>query len=303
MSKDAALAMLSGNPEAKTAPGLITQDMPNPEALPKDPVTPEKVQLESDRFAKLAAREAALVKEREATKAEKLEFEKQKESLKKVQTDIAEFEELKKTDKIAALKKIGFSEEDIFNFMAGKEEPKEKTPAELASEAAQVEVQKMRDELKTEAEKLEQARTDKAIKAYKAEITNQITKEAEKYEFCAHNGALAEEIIYETILGFMNDDKDLTPQDALKEAIEAVEKMYETEYEQLKTLKKLQPKVIDVPVEAAKEKPKPMLDHRKPTPTLTNKATPTIASQVPVKETKQQKRERLENALRNMGKN
>lgn len=300
MSKDGALSMLTGVPTVAN-PGVITSDMPKAGEPLKVPVSPEKINLESDRFAKLAAREAALVKQREVDKLEKAEFEKQKEALKKVQTDISEFEELKKTDKIAALKKIGFTEEDIFNFMAGKEEPKELTAQEIAEKAASEATQKLRDEMKTDAEKALNERNDKAIKAYKAEITNQIAKETEKYELCSHNGAMAEEIIYETILGFMSDDRDLSPLDAMKEAIEAVEQMYESEYQNMSKLKKLQPKVVEIPPEPVK--PKPMLNH-KPMPTLNNKATATVASTIPkTTETKSQKRERLENALRNMGKN
>ncbi len=301
MSKNAALAMLTGQPLelTTTVPGLVTSDMPSPTDPVKEPVTPDKVQLESDRFAKLAAREAALVKDREASKLEKLEFEKQKEALKKVQTDIEEFETLKKTDKIAALKKIGFSEEDIFNFMAGKEAPKEKTAAEIATEAAEAATQKLRDEMAEEKTKLETEKTDKAIKAYKEEIGKQIKAEAEKYEYCNHNGEAANELIYQTILGFMNDDNELSPVDAMKEAIEAVEKMYDDEYTKLKLLKKFQPKE-EMKVEPAVV-PKAL---PKPAPTLTNKATATVASTTVVtRETPRQKRERLENALRNMGQN
>ena len=109
MSKETALAAMTG----QTAPVAAPQTPP-PEA--QKPV-------ESDRFAVLASKEAKLQKEREAVKAEKLAVDTLKAELSKYKGEIDEFETLKKTDKIAALKKIGFTEEDILNFVAGKEEP------------------------------------------------------------------------------------------------------------------------------------------------------------------------------------
>lgn len=273
MSKEAALSMLSNSTPAP------------PATIGPDVVTTPPASLDSERFAKLAEKEVRLNKDREALKAEKALSDAEKVKLADYKRQIDEFEELKKTDKIAALKKIGFSEEDIFNFLAGKEEPKEPTAAELARIAAQEELEKYKTEQRTEAQRVQEERDESAIKAYKSSISDVIKKDAEKFEYCTHYGPVAEDIIYETILGFMADDQELTPHDAMKEAIEAVEKMYEEEDLKMSTLKKRQPK----PAEPVKDEPlKAKVNERTPIkrPDPAPQATNT-------RETKDEKRERL----------
>lgn len=275
MSKETALAAITGAP-------VVTP--------PAAPATPT---VDSDRFAKLAASEQKIVKDREALKAERAKYDEDIAKLKPVQEQLTQFEELKKTDKIAALKLMGFTEEDIFNFLSNKEEPKELTPAEIAAQAAREEIEKDRALRKEEQDKLANENNEKAIKAYREEISKSVQADVDKYEYCAHYGAVAEEIIYDTILEFMQDDATLTPVDAMKEAMEAVENMYENQYKALSTLKKVKPK--EVVVEEKKEPPKKQVGIP-PRPALTKPPPPPAGRETPA-----QKRERLENLLRGGG--
>lgn len=301
MSKESALAAATGS-QVQAQPTLPTQTTP-PQAQ-SNPSTQEAQPAPSDRFAQLSAKEIKLQKEREQVKAELAAINADKTKLAEYKKTIDEFEELKKTDKIAALKKIGFTEEDIFNFMAGKEDPKPPTPEEIAAKAAEEATQKLRDEMKAESEKLAKERDERNIKAFKDGIGETITKEADKYEYLNHYGPIAQEIVYETILGYMKEDPELTPLDAMKEALEAVENYYEEEFTSMMNLKKIQAKIKpQAPVAETKVEParktvvqsKPEAPKPPPRPSPTPQATP-------IKETPQQKRERLENALRNMGK-
>lgn len=291
MSKEAALNMLSGStpePTPSPSPGLA----PTPEAVAPKP------SVDSDRFAKLAAKEAQLQKEREAYKA-------QMEALKPIKEKIDHFNELKKTDKIAALKLLDFTEEDILNFVAGAEEKPEPTPAEIAAQAAREEIEKDRKERQTQAEKEQQERDEKNIKAFKDGIAETIAKEAETFEYLNHYGPVAQDIVYETILEFIKEDPTMTPLDAMREAMKSVEEYYEEESQKMATLKKFQSKLKPVEVEAAAPKaPERKSVVTPPRGEAVPASTPRKAPApppVPSKETRQQKRERLENLLRNGG--
>lgn len=300
MSKEQAMSMLTGQTITSVNPSLITGDMPTSPEVPQEVTQVQATKdIDSDRFAKIAAREAKFVKDREAFKLEQQTIAQEKEKLRSVKEQIDQFEQMKTKDPVAALKAIGFKEEDIFNFLAAKEEP---TTEEKAALAAQTEIKKFRDEQLAEVKKLEQERSDRALKAYKDQIPKMISSEAEKYEYCNYNGPIAEEIIYETILNFMKDDQTLTPHDAMKEAIEAVEKMYEDEDVAMSKLKKRQPKEAVAP--AAPEVPlKAQVNPRSSSPnratSLTNKIAPTTASTAKKSESPSEKRARLESWLRN----
>lgn len=290
MSKEAALNMLSGNTTPTTAAA------PEPVATPTPTETP-KPTLDSERFARLAAKEAQLQKDREAYKA-------QVEALKPVKEQIDQFNELKKTDKIAALKLMGFTEEDIVNFIADQPEKKEPTPAELAAKAAQEELEKYKKEQLELKTKEQQERDERNIKAFKDGIGEAIAKDAEKYEYLNHYGAIAQDVVYETVLQFIKEDPNMTPLDALKEAMASVEEYYEEEMDKVIKLKKLQSKLSPVATETIKTEPQRKTVITPPRAEATPPSKPKVAPHPPVppaKETAAQKRARLEEMLRNGG--
>lgn len=315
MSKEAALSMMTGQPVTQVNPSLVIGEIPPISA--EEIALPPPAGLDSDRFARLAAREAKLVKEREALKLEQQSFKTEQQKTYEARTKYDEiigkankFEELKEKDVVEALKHIGLSDTQIFNLMANREEPKPPTPEELSAQAAlaaQTEIKKFQDEQALKADKEAKERDERAINGFRKAIGESITKEAEKYEYCAHYGQIAEDLVYETILNIMSDDQKegvtTAPHDAMKEAIELVENFYENEDKAMSKIKKRQPKETAAPEPETKTQPTRTRTVEakaptKPIPTLTNKATATVASTVTGKETPAQKRERLENWLR-----
>ncbi len=303
MSKETAMSMMTGETSPQVNPSLITGAIPTTEGEIVEP-PPVDTGIDSDRFARIAAREEKFKKEREEFKLEQQRIYEEKEKLKSVQQKITEYEELKKTDPIAALKYLGYSEADLFNYMAGKEEPTpEQKYADAAAKAADEKIKTWEQQQADKAAKELAERDDQAIKGYKASIGGTIQKETEKYEYCAHYGPIAEELVYDTVLKIIKEDPELAPHQAMVEALELVENFYEQEDKAMSSLKKRQPKV-----EAPKEEVKPAQPARsrtvqtpvpvKSAPPLTNRAAPTAASIKTGKETPSQKRERLENWLR-----
>lgn len=292
MSKESALASITGQPVPVITPPTET------------PATPTEKPVESDRFAQLSAKEAKLQKEREAVKAELAAINAEKEKLKPVQAQLQQFEELKKTDKLAALKLMGFSEEDIFNFISNQEEPKPPTMEEIAAAAAKKEREEWEKAQIEREQKAIQERDEKNIKAFKDGIGESIKKDAEKYEYMNFYGETAQELVYETILGFMKDDPALTPMDAMKEAMEAVEAHYEEEFTKLMALKKIQSKIKPPVVEDQKVEPTKKRVVQAPTEPVAPKpaARPETTPKPPTRETPSQKKERLAEKLRNLGK-
>lgn len=311
MSKEGALRALtgiaSGNPV--TNGSLITGQIPTPGLSEADVSTEtaetpkvERPGLDSDRFAAFAKKEAKLQRERDEWKAqiqrERAEVDELKKKLQDPYDKIQAFEALRAQDPIAALKKIGFSETDIFNFMAGAEK-KEPTTAELAAQAAQEEIKKFREEQQAAASELQKQGDEKLVKDHKASIAKTIADNKETYEFVAFHGAAAQELVENYITEVLTAENVLI---SPKEAIEAIEKYYEDDYNEMKALKKLQPKADIAPevkvepartrtVEPPKAAPQPK--------TLTNKVSATAAAAIPRKETSEQKRQRLMDRLRN----
>jgi len=294
MSKEAAMAIATGQPVPAPVVDSAIQPIPNePAAEPKG--------LDSDRFAKLAAREEKLQRAAQEYKSEQQKLYEEKEKLKSVQSQISEFEKLRETDPVAALKVLGFTDAQIANALIP--EPKEApTPEEIARKAAQEQLEAYKKEQQEIAAKAEAEKNTRLIGEFKQQIGKFVEKDAEKYEFCNHYGPVAQEAIYETVLEFIKQDPNLTPIDAMREAVEALEAYYESEDEALMNLRKRQAKITKTAAPAP-EPAKPVQRSRtpqaaKPVPTLTNKATATVASTAPVKESREQKRARLEAMLR-----
>ena len=309
MSREAALNLLS--PEA-VSPGLqAVADAPVESEAPKQEVAKPEApsELDSTRFARLAKQEAELVKQKREIAAEK-------EKLKPIWEKIQSFEEKKKTNPIEAIKELGFSETDIFNFMAAQEHkdltPEEKVAA-AAKAASEQAIKEFKDEQKSAQEKIEQERNDKLIAKFKSEMTKAVESNKEKYEYCAYFGAEAQELAYEYVKQVVADSNG-TDIPTAEEAMQAVEEHYEEQDKAMSVLKKRKP--VEAPAaEAAKEEtriktvttppgstpPKPAVQRSR---TLSNDATATTAAAALHKrnETRSEKKDRLANMLRNFGK-
>lgn len=304
MSKEAAMAIMTGQPVNNVNPSLVVGDMGNktetnlnPGLAPLEDIAPPsevKKVLDSDRHAALAKKEALLVKR-------ELESKKLEAQAKEVLKRAAEFEEKKKTDAVGAMRDLGFSDTEIFNLFTSVTEKKEPTAEELARSVAQEELGKYKTEQQKAADEVLKTRQKALIDKYTADIEAAFKADPDKYEFSTHYGAQAKaDAMFVAQEAVKDGGEPLSPTDIA----EIVEAMYEGEAEKLKSLKKMQAERAANPNEQVKKEPErtrtitPPVGANLPAKTLTNKVTATVASTVKRNETRDQKRARLEDALR-----
>ena len=284
MSKETALGMIPASAPVAPPPvapieGVSTQ--PSPE-------TPKE--LDSTRLSSLMKKEAEIVKEREALKKEREANLTEKEKIKAIQENLSNFEQMKAKDPMAALKLLGFSEKDLMNFISAEKE--NISPEEIASRTVKNELDKYKEEQARKEQELTLKRNEQILTQFKSDITKAVTADPDKYEFINHNGAAAEELIYETVNNVLQDSGELI---SIQEAAEMVEGYYEEMYKNMSNLKKVKPKE-EVATEAPKDEPlKPQVSPRpSPAKTLTSKETATTASTTIYKrESSDEKKQRL----------
>ena len=284
---------------AAPIPQVVGENNPVP-----DEKKAENSQLESTRFAHLAKKESELVKRQEEIKRQREEFLKDKEQVDLIKTKATEFESLKEKDPIAALKMLGFTETQLFNYLSEQN----LSPEQKAEKAAMSKIQEFEDRQKKAQEEqvrlqaeAEAKRDQEAISSFKQTINQQIQKEKDKYEYVAFHGPVAEELVFNTIEEIFTKENKVVP---LHEALQLVEDYYEgLDKEMTEKVQKRKPK--EEAVAEAKEKLTEALRpevNPMPQKTLSNKATATSASQIPRPETRDQKRQRLIQQLGSLGK-
>lgn len=311
MSKAEAMAMMTGQPTNNVNPSLITGGMPKETGLspgidvPQESApTSEAKNIDSDRFAMLAKKEARLQREREEwkvnTQKERAEIEDLKKRLKDPYDKIQEFEKLRGTDPIAALKSIGFSETEIFNYMAGQEK-KEPTVDELARAAASEEVNKYKEEQAKIANDTQKTKETALIEQYSSQISTAIKANPEKYEYSNYYGSVATELAMEFATENVKMNGDLL---SPEEIAQAVEDYYEEQDKAMSVIKKRNPAPsINPPPEVGVKKELrtrtlAQTPGQQPMKTLTNKVAATAASTITRRETHEQKKDRLISALK-----
>ncbi len=299
--------MITGEP-TPTAPSLVAPPIPDskPEA-PKD--------LDSTRFAAFAKKEADLVRRQQAFKADQDKFGAERSQVQDILKKRDLFEDTKKKDPVEALKLIGFSEQDIFNFLAAQEK-KEQTPVETATEVAtKIADEKIAALKKEQADKETKLIADRdagLIKEFRSGLASVVEGNKDKYEYCAYNGPAAIDLAYRTVLQIVEDSKGEDIPTA-EEAIQMIEELYEEEDKAMMSIKKRQPKTEESVVET-KTTPErtrtvttpaghtPVAPAIQKTRTLSNAARPTAAATTRVaNETREQKRERLVELIRRNG--
>jgi len=297
MSKESAMTLMTGEKTAVT-PSLIApipEGAPVTPPKPTDPVEPAK--LASDIPTALVKKEARLERERLEVKKEREKLAEQQKWFEEKQKMYQQFEQTKAKDPVEALKLVGFSETEIFNVLSGAQ-PKELTPEERATQAAQAEIKKFQEQQAAEAKKLQEQKDAQALSNFKTRITKTIDSDPEKYELCKFNGKAAEDLIYETVINVLEQDLKADPENAkpisLTEAADMVEAYYLDILSDAKKLKKLQDKVEAAPAPEPVKAPIPAQKSK----TLTNDARITAAATIPKTETRSEKRERLMNMLR-----
>jgi len=306
MSKESAMAVAQASPSPMEMGGnhgqATEQGAANPSA--------SQTQLPSTQFAQLARKEAEFVRRSQAFKKEQEQVLKEKAEVQKYRATIQQYEEQKKTDPVAALKMLGFTEADIFNYMAANEK-KEPTPeeraAQAATEAAEARI-KAFEESQKKAQLDQMNRQDMSvINSYKADLSQVIRKDAEKFPYSNYWGSEAADLAYtiaEQVV-LQSQGKDYI---SAQEAVELAEEYYRNKDEDMDRIRK--PKVPPAPP-ASKDPvrtrtistpepmhaPKPAIQR---TRTINGQSTATVASTRQMRnETPAEKRERLMNILRN----
>ncbi len=292
MSKEAALSALQATIPAVAGATTTLAGSPGLQPAPSEPTQ----ELESTRFNHLMKKESELQRQRETFKKEQESFAKEREKMQSIQQKLQQFDEMKVKDPVAALKLAGFSETDLFNFIAASED--NSTPEERAAKAAQAEIQKFTDgQAKKEAD-IQARQEQEVLGTFRKNITEQITSDKDRYEYCNYHGALAEDLIYSTVEAVLKDSEEII---SVEEAADMVESYYEEQDKSMSTIKKRQPK----PVEQAKvdEPLKAQVSARPPSKTLSSRTSATVASTtITRKETSSEKKERLIQKLLNSGK-
>lgn len=307
MSKEAAMALATGQPVTSVNPSLITGAMTtevNPELKPTEtPAQNEAVKdvLDSDRFAIFAKKEAKLVRDREEFKKEQVAVQEEKARLKAFADKVTAFEEKKKIDPVAALKEAGFTETDFFNLMASQEK-KEPTTEEIAEQVADKKLASYKEEQAKIAADAQKDKEQALVTEYSSKISSAIKANPEKYEYANYYGKMAEDLAIEFATQNVKINGELL---SPEEIAQDVENYYEEQDKAMSALKKRQPKVETQPADGAKKEPvrtrtiaPPIGAPTQQSKTLTNKATATVASTIVRKETHEQKKERLISALK-----
>lgn len=310
MSKEAALALLNVKPTT-TPPAVVGEpgSTPAPEAKVES-----NDELVSTRIAKIAKKEAEYQAEREKIKKEHEDLQKQRGEFEPFFKRYKEFEELKSKDPVAAIRLLGLSDADFVNFMTASED--KSTPEEKAAKIATAEIEKFKKGMEEKEAQVAAERDKEAIAQLQKNIGITIKTDADKFEFCNFYGESAQHLIYQTIVNAFQEDvkgnPDAEPMTA-EAAADLVEKYYEEQatemVSKLKKLKKEPPTEVISPVKELKREtivsPPPKAEERPAVKTLTNRMTPTAAAAAGTStkvETRAEKRERLMNALRNLGK-
>jgi hypothetical protein len=311
MSRETAFQQLSQTGQTQPTPSITEVDG-NVEQVPNQVVSEVK-ELDSTRFNHLAKKEAALQKERELFKKEREDFQKEIETYKPTSEKFRKFEETRSKDPIEALKSLGFTDTEIMNYLTQEDST---TPEQRAAKAAQSEIQKFRDEQVKAAKELQESSNKSLLADLRLDITKHVASDPTKYEYCNHYGAIADDLIYSTIEAVLAEQ--LTEAKKLGidprtievittlEATEMVEEYYEKEDQAMSQLKKRGHKETPV-TEIASKPDAPLRAEVSPgmppkSKTLTSKAVASSGATVPRNETPSEKRERLMEKLRNIGK-
>ena len=235
--------------------------------------------LESSRFANLAKKESELVKRQEEIKRKEAELEKLYSETAPIKTEYENFMKLKGENPIEALKKIGFTETDIFNFMSEQN----LTPEQKAEKAAMAKIKEFEDRQlkeKEEQKRLQleaQEKADKeAIDGFKQSINKEIANQKEKYEYINFYGATAEDLVYDTIQEIFNKEGKVAP---INEVLDLVEGYYDDMAKEMSTkINKLKPKAEAI-AEAKEKLTEAMKPQVNPMPkTLSSRTSSSVAS-------------------------
>lgn len=303
------------NPEVQSTEPLSEVIAAPIESAPA-PKQPSKEDiLTSTRFAHLSKKEAALVKERESLKQERESFKKEQgeiDKYRKAWEMVNEIAEMQKVDAVGAMRKAGFTDNDLMAFLAQTEDTS--SPEEKAAKMVKTEINnfkseqaKIAEENNKKAQEVQKLEEDRTLAKFKVDIGSKVAASSDKYEYCSFHGESATELIYETISSVLADSNEML---SIEEAAQLVEDFYEEQDKSMNSLKKRSGHITQTPKIIEKEAPpaapipqtktlaqriesKQYVDNKVPTKTLSNKLTTSITSQANYNLTPQQNKEAI----------
>lgn len=302
MSKESALNLVASQP-AEIRPSLVTGPTPENAKAAANPAVENKGALpdspHSAQLAHLMKKEAKFQQDREAFKKEQEEFRAIKAKVEDVYKKTEAFEATRKVDPIKAMRDLGFSEKEIIDYLSQDEV--QIPPEERAQKAVQAEIEKFKQEQLKEQKEAQTKKDQDIIQTFRGQLKTLLQSNTDKYEIASYYGPQAEELMFNIAVEEAKEGRTID----IHSIAEDVEDYYMKEYESLKKLKKLTPQQ-EVQVETKKvdrtRTITPPEDIVKPkVSTLTNKIMATSASLARPSgaETREQKRERLEQMIRN----
>jgi hypothetical protein len=284
----------------------LAQTPATPTETPKTD-TPPGNGLSSTPFSQLAKKEQELVRKRQEFKKEQEKFASERQESEEIKKKVAQFQETKQKDPVAAMKLLGFSETDIFNFMAANDK-KDPTPeeraAQIASQAAEARIKAFEDAQAKKAAESETARVKQLVAAYRGDLNKAVTANPERFKYVADEGREAIDQAYHVAIAHaeMTNGAELMK---IEEALDIVEE-YMREADMAKEhLRNRPPSKAPEPEKAERSRtvnppedpsyqPKPTITRQR---TLTNAAT-AVGTKPRAPETREQKKARLADMLR-----
>lgn len=258
--------------------GLDNQvEAPQPTAEAQ-PNAPEPKESAAQRFAFLAKKESALQKQRteikaarEAMEAQRAEIEKMRQEIQAAQAKRGSY----RTNPLSLLEENGLTYKELTDYILNNNTVSTEAQIKAIHEKLE-ESERRREQEKLEAQKRaeEEAKQREAqvIQEFRAEIASFIKDKSETYELAAlYDGS---DLVYDTVEEYFEKTGKVL---SIPEAVDLVEKYFESQVEKAVKSKKLSSKL-----QPASEKPQDDIRQPAPTRTLSNtkytSSTPSLVS-------------------------
>lgn len=219
MSKESAMgvaqaAAVTPTPAPTQAASQVSITTPQ-SGLPATQTPPD---VNAQRLALFAKKEAQLQTEREKIKAD---WEQRKQVVARAEEynkRWEQFEKTKATNKLEALKMAGFTVEDLVA-LAADENGKVKSPDQIAQEVAETVEKKVDEKLNARDQQATKANNDKLIANFKTNIKSSLEKSGDKYPAAVVYGNQAEKLAYDIVV----ENLKTSPNEPLLPISEALE--------------------------------------------------------------------------------
>lgn len=255
------------------------------EAPVQEAATEPKVGEGANRFAFLAKKEQAIVRQRQELKAQIEALNAQKSELDKMRAEIDEVKSRRssyKTNPLSALEDAGLSYKELTDYILNNQQlsPEQKMKAleekfESKIEALERQRQEEREAAQRRQEEEQAKREHQVIQEFKSEIASYITTHKDTYELT--NLYDSSDLVYDTVDAYYEKSGKVL---SIPEACDLVEKYLESQVEKSLQTKKLSARLPKAAEEPTEKRPAP--ESSAPRRSLNNQtytsSTPSVVS-------------------------